>query len=120
MPDIIHPIIEYALTFPGVYLDYPFHNDIATLRHRQNQKIFLFIIPRSGEVWLNLKCEPMKADFWRGIYPCITRGYHMNDKASWNTIHMDGSVPLEVVREMIGDSYDLLKAKVKKRSVKVE
>lgn len=111
MTDIEERIIEYSLTFPGAYLDYPFHDDTAAVRHRNNKKNFVFIIQKNGQIWVNLKCEPMKADFWRGVYQSVTKGYHMNDKAGWNTVIMDGSVPWDVLEEMIGDSYDLIKPK---------
>ncbi|MCQ4735729.1 MmcQ/YjbR family DNA-binding protein, partial [Anaerotruncus colihominis] len=26
---------------------------------------------------LNLKCEPMQAQFWRQVYPQVAPGYHM-------------------------------------------
>lgn len=113
MTDIETRIIEYALALPGAYLDHPFHDDIVTVRHGNNKKIFVFILHRSGQIWVNLKSEPMKADFWRGVYQSVTRGYHMNDKASWNTVIMDGSVPWDILKEMISDSYDLTKSKPK-------
>lgn len=115
MTDVENKIVEYALTFSGAYLDYPFHNDIAAIRLRQNKKNFVFIINRNGQIWANMKCEPLKADFWRRIYKSVTQGYHMNDKSRWNTVIMDGSVPWDVIEEMIGESYDMIKPKLKKK-----
>ena len=77
MTDAENRIIQYALTFPAAYLDYPFHNDIAAIRHGQNKKNFVFIVKRDGQIWMNLKCEPIKAGFWRGVYKSVTKGYHM-------------------------------------------
>lgn len=114
MTDIENRIIEYALTFSGAYLDYPFHDGTAAIRHRGNKKNFVFILHRNEQIWVNLKCEPMKADFWRSIYKSVTQGYHMNDKASWNTIIMDGSVPWDVFEEMISDSYTQTMPRIKK------
>ncbi len=114
MTDDERKIIDYASSFPGAYLDYPFHDDIAALRHRQNKKTFVFIIKRGSQLWVNLKCDPMKAGLWRGAYPAVTKGYHMNDKAAWNTVIMDGTVPWGVMEEMISDSYDITKPRTKK------
>lgn len=34
-------------------------------------------------------------------------GYHLN-KRHWNTVTVDGSLPEQVLRDMIEDSYDLV------------
>jgi predicted DNA-binding protein (MmcQ/YjbR family) len=44
----------------------------------------------------------------RSSYPAITAGYHLN-KRHWNTV-IDGSVPEQLLREKIEDSYDLVVA----------
>jgi predicted DNA-binding protein (MmcQ/YjbR family) len=58
---------------------------------------------------VNLKCVPEVAVKLRIEYAAITAGYHMN-KQHWNTVLIDGSVPDQLVREMIEDSYDLVRA----------
>jgi predicted DNA-binding protein (MmcQ/YjbR family) len=58
---------------------------------------------------VSLKCEPELADQLRDSYPAIREGYHLN-KRHWNTVTLDGSLPGEMVLEMIEDSYDLVVA----------
>ncbi|WP_246577597.1 MmcQ/YjbR family DNA-binding protein [Actinospica durhamensis] len=58
---------------------------------------------------ISLKCVPEVATKLRIEYPAITAGYHLN-KQHWNTVLIDGSVPDRLVREMIEDSYDLVRA----------
>lgn len=112
-------LIEYCLTFPFAYEDYPFDEDSAAaqawavLRHRSNRKAFAFIFERGGYVNMNLKCHPMYADFLRGIYPGVIPAYHMN-KVHWNTVRMDGTIPDEEIFTWIGQSYDLIKPKSRK------
>ena len=48
-------------------------------------------------------------------HPAITPGYHLN-KRHWNTVVLDGSLPDAMVRDMIEDSYDLIVAKLPKRT----
>jgi predicted DNA-binding protein (MmcQ/YjbR family) len=58
---------------------------------------------------VSVKCEPELARSHRLSYPAVTPGYHLN-KRHWNTIALDGSVPDDVVRDMLEDSYDLVVA----------
>jgi predicted DNA-binding protein (MmcQ/YjbR family) len=44
----------------------------------------------------------------------VIPGYHLN-KRHWNTVIIDGSVPEEVIRDMVEDSYDLVVAGLPKR-----
>jgi len=113
-------LIEFCLTFPGAYEDYPFDDDPglaqawAVLRHRVNKKAFAFLYERGGAGNINLKCDPMFADLLRGAYPAVTPTYHMN-KVHWNTVRVDGSVPEQEIYTWIGQSYDLIRPGTAKR-----
>lgn len=116
-------LIEFCLTFPGAYEDYPFDdlaadNPCTVMRHKQNKKSFAMIMFHGDELYLNLKCDPLEADFLRRVYKSVIPGWHMN-KTHWNTIIMGagsaGDVPGDGLRRMIGNSYDLTKPKVKKK-----
>lgn len=111
-------IIEYCLTLPQSYEDYPFdetRDDNATtvMRHKANKKSFALIMKHKGELYLNLKCAPMEADFLRQIYKSVIPGYHMN-KTHWNTIVIGGDVPDEEIKRQIGMSYDLIRSKIRR------
>lgn len=114
-------LIAFCLTYPGAYEDYPFDDDSGSdgawtvMRHGINKKSFAFIFERNGKLCVNLKSEPMYADFLRSIYPAVTAAYHMN-KTHWNTVILDGSVPNEELFGMIGRSYDLIKPKNKSKN----
>ena len=105
-------IIEYCLTFPDVYEDYPFDGNWAAIRHTVNKKSFAFIYEHNGKLCVNLKCEPNEADLLRQIYKDVTSAYHMN-KNHWNTIKLGGDVPEEALHDMIQHSYNLIKPKNK-------
>lgn len=107
--------INFCLTFAGAYEDYPFADtNFTAMRHRDSGKTFALIFERLGHIQINVKCEPMQADFYRRAYPSVTPGYHMN-KTHWNTITLDGSVPDEEIAAMITDSYHLTKHPAAKR-----
>lgn len=104
-------IIEYGLSFPATYLDYPFDDSSIALRHERNSKIFALFVRRTNTTLLNLKCEPMRADFWRSAYEAVIPGFHMN-KTHWNSIQLHMELPWDVLQSMIEDSYSLTKPKI--------
>jgi predicted DNA-binding protein (MmcQ/YjbR family) len=113
-----HKLIQYCLTYPDTYEDYPFDDvpdsDAAwtVMRHRLNKKSFALIYERSG-LCVNLKCEPMLADLLRQIYSGVMPAYHMN-KEHWNTVRLDSDVPDDELYSMIEHSYRLTRPKRKK------
>lgn len=111
-------LIEYCLTYPDTYEDYPF-DDVpdsnmawTVMRHRLNKKSFALIYER-GSLCVNLKCEPFRADFLRQIYSGVMPAYHMN-KEHWNTIRLDSDVPDDELYSMIEHSYRLTMPKHRK------
>ena len=62
---------------------------------------------------VTLKCDPDDALALRAQYEAVQPDYYMN-KAHWNTITLDGSIPDEQILEMIGVSYDLVIKGLKK------
>ena len=100
-------LISYCLTFKDTYPDQPFHDPNWTvIRHRGSRKVFAWIFEREGRTWVNVKCSPEWRDFWRQVYPAVIPAYHLN-KTHWNSIILDGTIPEEEVKRMIGESYDL-------------
>ena len=112
-------IIDYCLTLPGAYEDYPFNevvDETATtvMRHSGNTKSFALIMRHGNALYLNLKCDPFEADMLRQIYTDVIPGYHMN-KRHWNTIIVGGDVPAPVIRQMIDVSYDLIRPRKRRK-----
>ena len=104
-------LLNLCLTYPNAYEDYPFRDDNwAVVRQGPGGKIFAFIYERNNQLCINLKCEPMQADFYRSVYPSVIPGFHMNHH-HWNTILMDGSVPQFELEAMVADSYRLTRPK---------
>jgi predicted DNA-binding protein (MmcQ/YjbR family) len=111
-------IIEYCLTLPAAYEDYPFdvvadENATTVMRHKGNKKSFALIMRRGGELYLNLKCNPFDGDFLRSAFVSIIPGWHMN-KNHWITVVMGGDVPEDLIKLLVEQSYDLIKPKVRK------
>jgi len=56
---------------------------------------------------VSIKCEPLLAEQLRAAHPAVLPGYHLN-KRHWNTVIIDGSLPDQMIKNMIEDSYDLI------------
>jgi len=105
--------INYGLTMPDSYEDYPFHDsNWAVIRCKSNKKIFAFIFEREGYTWINVKCTQEWRDFWRSAFESVIPAYHLSKK-HWNSIILDDTVPDVDVKRMIAESYDLVKGKSK-------
>jgi predicted DNA-binding protein (MmcQ/YjbR family) len=96
---------DYLLAKPGAVEDFPF--DPVTLVAKVGGKMFALVGSDDEPLWLNLKCEPEKAEVLRTIFPAVAPGYHMN-KRHWNTVTLDGSMTDADVFAMIDDSYALV------------
>ena len=100
--------LEYGLSFPDTYQQAPFRDpNWQLVRVKGSRKAFLWTYERDGYINLNVKVNPEWRDFFRNAYDSVIPGWHQN-KEHWNTIILDGSVPDEVIRQMIAESYDLV------------
>jgi predicted DNA-binding protein (MmcQ/YjbR family) len=103
---------DYCLSFPGAEEGFPFNED--TLVFKVKGKMFSVTNIESFE-YINVKCDPVKAIKLREEYPFVIPGYHMNKK-HWNSIKMDCPVPEDLLKEWISDSYQLVVAKLPKKT----
>ena len=106
--------IAACLQLPGVFEDYPFDDpNMTCMRNASNKRIFAFIYEREGHIQINLKAEPLKADFWKDAFPAVIPGWHMN-KRHWISVILDGSMDDADIRMLIEDSYRLTAPKTKR------
>jgi predicted DNA-binding protein (MmcQ/YjbR family) len=124
-PDALRKI---CLSFPGSYEDYPFGPETAVFKVRstagggsakegkpvQPGKLFALSSMDVDDFYVNLKCEPTLAVQLRAAHPAITGAWHMN-KTHWNGVRLDGSLPDDMVRDLVEDSYDLVVAGLSRR-----
>lgn len=103
-------LIELGLRYPGTSLRYPFDPNMPVLF--VGDKLFALLGDRGGVESVNLKTSPEEAWLLRDTYPGgVLPGYHMNKK-HWNTVMLDGSVPDEVIEQMLEESFRLVVAKM--------
>jgi predicted DNA-binding protein (MmcQ/YjbR family) len=96
---------EWCLQHEGAIEDFPFGPQHSVFKVAG--KIFALSALGREPLEVSVKCEPELADMLRHSYEAIRPGYHLN-KRHWNTITLDGSLPDQLVRDMIEDSYDLV------------
>ena len=102
---------DYCIALPAVTEEFPF--DQRTLVFKVGGKMFALTDVDSFKS-VNLKCDPEEALELRGEYPAVSAGYHMSKK-HWNTIEMDGSIPDNLFKEWVMDSYLLVIAGMTKK-----
>ena len=107
----VEKVKAYCLTLPEAVEDYPFGPDIQVFKIKE--KIFGLMTYRKGVARINLKCDPEEAIILRDIHDDVIPGYHMN-KAHWNTVMLNGKLPLGEIRRMINRSYCLVVRKLRR------
>ncbi len=95
---------NYCIAKKGVIEEFPFDNE--TLVFKVCGKMFALSNVNNFRS-INLKCDPEEAVDLRERYDAVQPGYHMN-KQHWNTIIIDGSLPLKFLCEQIDNSYNLV------------
>lgn len=106
----IEELREYCLSLPQVTEDMPF--DDETLVFKVGGRMFCFA-SLTGDLKMNLKCDPDEAIEIRETFPGVTPGFHMN-KNHWNTVSVDGSISDSMLQVWILRSYKLVVAKLTK------
>lgn len=101
----------YLLNLPEAVETFPFGPDVAVFKVRN--KMFATLGVEQGVANTNLKCDPNHALMLRDLFPAVKPGYHMNKK-HWNTVDLDGSVPVPEIEAMMDDSFWLVVAGMKK------
>ena len=102
---------KYFLSRPEAIEDFPFRFDIHVFKI--GRKMFGTLSYREHTAYINLKCDPEEAMVLRDVFAAVRPGYHMN-KAHWNTVTLDGSIPSGEIERMIDRSYGLVVRKLKK------
>jgi predicted DNA-binding protein (MmcQ/YjbR family) len=99
---------EWCLSMPGAIEDFPFAPETSVFK--VDKKIFVLSRLRAAPFTLSLKCEPTLGESLRASYACIVPGYHLN-KRHWLTITLNEDFGDRMVRDLVQDSYDLVKPK---------
>ena len=94
----------YCLAKPGAEETFPFGPD--TLVFKVRGKMFALTSLESFE-GVNLKVDPEYGAELRERYEFIIPAYHMNKK-HWITVQIRNGVPVQLLRQLIDQSYNLV------------
>lgn len=100
-----HQLRDACLALPGAAETFPFGPETSVFKVAG--KMFALSRRRDEQLAISLKCEPQLAEQLRAAHPAVTAGYHLN-KRHWNTVVIDGSLPDQIIFDLIEDSYDLV------------
>ena len=109
--------LSLCASMPGAQTDQPFEGDfVSTIaRHGDSRKWFAACLQWNGRDIVNLKCDMLRGEFWRGQFTGVVPGYHMN-KQHWITVFLDGDVPDDILEAMLWESFELTRTKRAKRT----
>lgn len=96
---------DYCLSFPGAQETFPFGPNTSVFKVAG--KMFALSQLGADSLRVSLKCEPQLAQALRDAHAEVLPGYHLN-KRHWNTVIVDGSLPEQMIKDLIEDSYELV------------
>jgi predicted DNA-binding protein (MmcQ/YjbR family) len=102
----------HLLSFPDAVEETPFGPE--ALVFKVCGKMFALLMVGSDPPRMNLKCVPETALRLRADYASIQPGYHMNKK-HWNTVIADGTVPRELLEDLMEASWTLVVSGLRRR-----
>ena len=96
----------WCLEMPLAEETFPFNPEASVFKIAGK----VFAITRlSGEpLDVSVKCEPELGETLRETHESIVPGYHLN-KRHWITVTLNADVDDALVRDLVRDSYDLVK-----------
>jgi predicted DNA-binding protein (MmcQ/YjbR family) len=102
---------DCCLALLGSSEEFPFGPDTSAFKVAGK----IFALSRLGEspLRVSLKCDPPLAEQLREAHAAVIPGYHLN-KRHWNTVTIDGSLPEQMISDMVEDSYDLVVSQLSK------
>ena len=98
---------SWCLSLPGAEETFPFEPGAAVFKVA-NGKMFAVSATTSEPLDISVKCDPGLGEMLRRDYEAIVEGYHLN-KRHWITITLNADVPDARVKELVQDSYELVK-----------
>ena len=104
---------RWCLAQPGAAEDFPFGPEHSVFKVAG--KMFAISALDRAPLEVSVKCEPELALQLGVTYAAIRPGYHLN-KRHWNTVTLDGSLPDQVIRDLVQDSYDLVVSALPRRT----
>lgn len=107
--------IEFCLSLGPTFTDTPFAKmekgvPTVVIKHLKNKKSFVYLSKRNDELVIAVKGLPNVNEELREAFSSVKPAWHMN-KTHWNDLHFAGDISDEQIKQMIENSYNLIKPK---------
>ena len=103
----------WCLSLPGTEETFPFEPGCSVFK-AANGKMFAVSVTTTEPLDVSVKCDPELAEALRNEHEAIVEGYHLN-KRHWITVTLGSDVPDERVKELVVDSYELVRPRARSR-----
>jgi predicted DNA-binding protein (MmcQ/YjbR family) len=95
----------HCLDMPAAVEEFPFGPETSVFKVMG--RIFALSALAADPLQVSVKCDPEIAVGLRAAHPAVAPGFHLN-KRHWNTVTIDGTLPDDLVRDFVQDSFDLV------------
>ena len=104
---------DICLNLPGAAESFPFGPETPVYKAANGKVFAITTEPDDPVASVTAKVDPEDAEALRAQYPAITPGYHMN-KRHWVTVLLDGSVPDDLLVEIVTESHRLVAPRIRR------
>ena len=109
-------IDDYCMAKEGTEKEYK--EEWKALRYMICDKMYVLMCnDNAGNAIMTVKLEQPYGEHLRNQYSDIVPGYYMN-KQHWNSLDLNGDVPDDVVKNMLDQSYSLVRASLSQKLLK--
>lgn len=104
---------SYCLAKAGTTESCPFHKAPNVLVYKVAGKMFLATDIAEYDS-ITIKCDPNEVEEMRATHMGVTEPPYLSKK-HWNTVQLDGSIPIKLLQQWIDTSYNIVVAGLTKK-----
>jgi predicted DNA-binding protein (MmcQ/YjbR family) len=105
-------IEKYLSSLKGGESSFPFGPE--ALVYKVMGKMYALVSQKEEIPRVTLKVDPADGEVLESQYESVSPGYYMN-KRHWITISLTGELPLEMIKDLSENSYELVVSKLSRK-----
>jgi len=102
----IEQLREECLKIKGAEENFQFDGDLMVFKVMSKVFAFVSLIPKDGDFFVTMKCNPERSADLREHYEGVTKGYYSGNTLKWNSVYLNRDVPDNLIIELIQHSVD--------------
>ena len=111
----IEELRDCCLTIKGAEECTTFGEDFLSYKIMNKVFAFFHLIPKEGEHFVVLKCDPDKTVELREKYQGVTKGRYTGPTLTWNSVYIQRDVPDALIADLISHSVEEVVKKLPKK-----